>query len=182
MPTTQEKLLDVAESAMRTRGYNAVSFRDLADALGIKSASVHYHFPQKEDLGLALVERYATRFFAALGARSESAATPEQRMDAYCETYRAALTGSKSLCLCGLLGAEINSLPKDLAGAVAAYFQDNIDWVTEALGPDGSKQARHRKAVLAVSSLQGAMMLAISMRDESLFDAAAQQLRASLVT
>ena len=165
---------------MRARGYNAVSFRDLADTLGIKSASVHYHYPQKEDLGLALVERYAARFFAALEALSADASSPGQRIAAYCTTYRAALTGSNSLCLCGLLGAEINSLPKDLARAVAAFFQANIDWVTAALGPDGSKPARRSKAMHAVATLQGAMMLAISKQDEALFDAAAKQLQASV--
>jgi AcrR family transcriptional regulator len=57
---TVEVLLDAAEKRIRKCGYNAVSFRDLAVDADIKSASVHYHFPRKEDLGLALVQRYST--------------------------------------------------------------------------------------------------------------------------
>ena len=57
MSETIDRLLDAAEDGMRLRGYHAVSFRELAMALGIKSASVHYYFRQKEDLGLALVAR-----------------------------------------------------------------------------------------------------------------------------
>ena len=70
MPRTSGKdleILDAAERAIRDRGYNAVSFRDLAAAVGVKSASVHHHFPTKADLGAAVARRYAERFLDALG-------------------------------------------------------------------------------------------------------------------
>ena len=63
---TIDKLLDAAEYRMRRGGYNAVSFRDLASDTDIKSSSVHYHFPRKEYLGVALIKRYAERFFCLL--------------------------------------------------------------------------------------------------------------------
>ena len=44
MTDTRLDILDTAEQRMRDVGYHSVSFRDLADDLGIKSASVHYHF------------------------------------------------------------------------------------------------------------------------------------------
>ena len=52
-----EEILEVAERHMRAGGFDAVSFRDIAAEVGIKSASVHYHFPQKADLGAAVVQR-----------------------------------------------------------------------------------------------------------------------------
>ena len=51
---TLDKLMDAAENSVRMRGYHAVSFRDLADELGIKSSSVHHYFPRKEDLAVAV--------------------------------------------------------------------------------------------------------------------------------
>lgn len=63
----KEQLLDIAEGMIRLGGYNSVSFRTLAEMAGIKSASVHYHFPTKEDLGSALAERYTDKFLSALG-------------------------------------------------------------------------------------------------------------------
>ena len=48
------QILDIAERRMRQTGYNAVSYRDIAAEMGIKSASLHYHFPKKADLGAAL--------------------------------------------------------------------------------------------------------------------------------
>ena len=43
MSETVDCLQDAAEIAMRSRGYHGVSFRELADDVGIKSASVHYY-------------------------------------------------------------------------------------------------------------------------------------------
>jgi len=67
MTDTRTKILDLAEKLIRQHGYHAVSFRDLADELGIKSASIHYHFRHKEDLGEAVIARYAEAFHEGLG-------------------------------------------------------------------------------------------------------------------
>jgi len=49
---------------MRAGGFHACSFREIATDVGIKSASVHHHFPAKADLGAALVARYTARVLA----------------------------------------------------------------------------------------------------------------------
>ncbi|MGI9521911.1 MAG: TetR/AcrR family transcriptional regulator, partial [Hyphomicrobiaceae bacterium] len=82
MSDTLSTLLDCAEDAIRLRGYHAVSFRDLAEKLGIKSSSVHYYFRQKEDLGLALVQRYRDRFYSDLEAQAAQAKTPDDKIHA----------------------------------------------------------------------------------------------------
>ena len=170
--------MDAAESGVRLRGYHAVSFRDLAEELGIKSSSVHYYFRQKEDLGIALVERYAERFFAALDARIEKAKTPEDRIRAFAGVYRDALTGSDRICLCGMLGAESCGLPSELSDAAAGFLQANIDWVAKALTDEMKPKARKRRAAHIVATLQGAMILASSLKDYGLYDSAVQDLLA----
>lgn len=180
MANTLDTLLDAAEDGMRLRGYHAVSFRELADELGIKSSSVHYYFRQKEDLGLALVERYRERFFAALDAEAASATTPQQRVRAFTRVYRQALVGSDRICLCGMLGAESCGLPKPVATAVGDFFADNIDWLVAALPAELTLAERRRRAQHIVATLQGAMMLASSMGQHKIFDAAAKDLIASI--
>ena len=51
--TTAEDILDRAEALIQTRGYSAFSYQDISDTLGIRKASIHYHFPSKTDLGVA---------------------------------------------------------------------------------------------------------------------------------
>lgn len=171
-----ERLLDAAESSIRSRGYHAVSFRELADELGIKSASVHYYFPQKEDLGLALVTRYFERFFSDLNKNAAKAKTPHEKLTAFCNTYRVSLKSSDKLCLCGMLGAETCGLPDTLGQSVSGFFAANIDWVMSILPGDMPKKKRREIAIQVVSAVQGAMMLATSMKDPAIFDAAASAL------
>ena len=55
---TGRRALDVAERLVQTRGFNGFSYADIAEALGVTKASLHYHFPSKADLGQRLIERY----------------------------------------------------------------------------------------------------------------------------
>lgn len=171
-----EKLLDAAEVAVRARGYHAVSFRELADELGIKSASVHYYFRQKEDLGLALVARYRARFFEALGVATANANNLDARLRAFSRVYRSALVESESICLCGMLGAECSGLPPALAAAVADFFKANVDWLVASMDPALPMRQRRDRATIIVATLQGAMMIATSLKNHRHFDAATADL------
>ena len=55
---THQKLLDVGAELCQTMGYNAFSYRHMADRLGIKTATIHYYFPSKADLGRELMANY----------------------------------------------------------------------------------------------------------------------------
>ncbi len=56
--STRETLLDAAMERLTDVGWSSFSFGDLAKTVGIRTASIHYHFPTKGDLGVALVERF----------------------------------------------------------------------------------------------------------------------------
>lgn len=171
--------MDAAESGMRLRGYHAVSFRELADELGIKSSSVHYYFRQKEDMGVALVKRYSDRFFANLEDKAAAAKTPNDRLRAFCNAYYDALITSDKICLCGMLGAESCGLPGMLAESVAAFFEANIAWVSDTLPKDLPLRDRRANAAQIFATLQGAMMVATTLKDRKLFDGIVRALLAS---
>lgn len=57
----RDRILDEAEQLFRTRGYNTVTMRDIANAVGIRQASLYYHFPSKEQLFVAVNERVFER-------------------------------------------------------------------------------------------------------------------------
>ena len=46
-PRTADRILDIAERLVQTRGFNRFSYADIAAELGITTASVHYHFPAR---------------------------------------------------------------------------------------------------------------------------------------
>ncbi|MEM7426623.1 MAG: TetR/AcrR family transcriptional regulator [Pseudomonadota bacterium] len=176
MTDTRTQLLDAAEHSMRKRGYHAVSFRDLADELGIKSASVHYHFRQKEDLGVALVQRYASHVLAALELKASGADSPAARFSAFKEVYRDALVTSDEICLCGMLGAEALGLPDVVAAEVRRFFEANVTWLMEAQSDTTPEDERRQRALHIVAALQGAMMLASTLGDFGVFDEIADRI------
>lgn len=161
------EILDAAERYMRAGGYDAVSFRDLAEEAGIKSSSVHYHFPQKADLGKAVVQRYTDNVLSALGAPDDVADSPFDRVRRLCEVYRTALSDDGLICLCCVLGAEARDLPAPVATAVNGFFERVLDWIKAALRDE---QAPAPSGPQILASLQGAMILAMATKQPTLFD------------
>lgn len=166
MSKRAEQILELAEAEMRRSGFDAVSFRDLADAAGIKSASVHYHFPTKADLGKAVVERYADVFLARLGSPGSAGATPEVRLDHLARAYRAAYDEQGSSCLCAVLGAVQAHLPDIAKQEVRRFYERLLGWIEAAVG-DLSDTV---PPSVAVSILQGAMILAVATDDATPLD------------
>ncbi len=107
---TSERVLDIAQRLIQTRGYNAFSFRDIASEIGIKSASIHYHYPSKTDLGVALVSRYRLAFEGELDKISARSKEAPKRLKGFVALFRNTLDNQR-LCLCGMLGAERDGLP-----------------------------------------------------------------------
>ena len=174
--STPEKLLDAAEYRMRRGGYNAVSFRDLANDTKIKSSSVNYHYPKKEDLGLALVERYAKKFNDGLEAKTKDAETTQDNLKAYQAVFRQALVEDDAVCLCGLLSAESAGIPESIRDRVQHFFTDNIRWLMSILPADMSESRKRTSANTLLAGHQGAMMLAKNMQDNAIFDSITDQL------
>jgi TetR/AcrR family transcriptional repressor of nem operon len=162
----RDRLLDAAEVRARRGGYNAFSFREIADDVGVTSAAVHYHFATKADLAEALVARYAKQTMERLGDPvGLSAAEAVVRVQAL---FRGALVEDDQMCLCGLFGAERDVLPAGVDMAVASYFRSILEYLRAAFGDDPA-QGRP-EAVLA--KLEGALILARSLQDVALFDRA----------
>ncbi|MBV9309643.1 MAG: TetR/AcrR family transcriptional regulator [Solirubrobacterales bacterium] len=182
---TAERILDAAELLVRTRGFNAFSYADVADELGITKASLHYHFPSKAELGQALITRYSERFAAALEVIDADDSDPRSKLSAYARLYGEALRGQR-MCLCGMLAAEYQTLPAPIRDSVLAFLDDNEAWLARVLeqgradgslrfdGPPGDT------ARMILSGLEGGMLVARPYDDLRRFEAIAATILASL--
>src|SRR5215218_10339125 len=112
--STATQILDVAQELAQTRGYNAFSYRDLAERVGIRSASIHHHFPAKGDLGRALVARYRERFSDALRRIGAANGGSAVKLAAYVELFRATYEQGGRLCLGGMFAADLPTLPSEV--------------------------------------------------------------------
>src|SRR5437588_11580111 len=90
---TADRILDVAERLVQTRGFNSVSYADIAKELGITTASLHYHFRGKAELGQALIDRYAERFTEALQQIDRDTPNALAKLETYTSLYSRVLQG-----------------------------------------------------------------------------------------
>lgn len=177
-PSKREKILDVAERLIRVAGYNGFSTRDIADAVGIKAASVHYHFPAKSDIGIAVTERYTARFLEALGDPEGFPQNSTKAVKTYIDAFRDALVKDKKLCLCIVLGAESGGLPPEVSNRTRIFFEKNLEWLQAAFKVSyDMKPAESRKsAALVLASLEGGLVLGQSLESGAIFEDIAAKL------
>jgi TetR/AcrR family transcriptional repressor of nem operon len=175
----------VAERLVQRRGFNGFSYADVAKELKITTASLHYHFAGKGALGEALIARYAERFFAALATIDARQPDAGAKLRAYADLYAGVLHG-KRLCLCGMLAAEYQTLPKPMRDAVLRFFDANEEWLAKVLS-EGKETlvlsgSPTETARMLLSALEGAMLVARPYDDVSRFKSAADALIASVTS
>lgn len=176
----REAIMAAAKAAVQAHGYNALSFREIAKEVGIKSASVHYHFPTKGDLATALARRYTEDGSAYLTKLLATSSDPAWCMDQYTEIFRSALVNENRMCLCGIMSAELADLPLEVRAEVNAFVEVNVAWIMQVLAlanPDASEQARREHAMAIFAALEGAQLVARGHADVTVYDKAIRTYR-----
>jgi TetR/AcrR family transcriptional repressor of nem operon len=182
---TATRILDVAEQLVQTRGFNAFSYANIAAALHVTKASLHYHFPTKGKLGERLIERYRTAFLAALDTIDVTAAGAGQKLRAYVSLYTDVLARNR-MCLCGMLAADYETLPKPMRTELCRFFDANEAWLTRVLDTGRERDeiafagSPIDAARVLIAALEGAMMLARSQEDPARLQTAADHMLAGL--
>lgn len=175
----RDEILDVAEAMIRNAGFNAFSTRDVAIAVGIKASSVHYYFPTKVDIGVAVTERYTDRFLKQLGDPARFKGDAHEAVSLYVNSFRETLVRDDKLCLCAVLGAEIGGLPQEVGGHTRIFFDRNIAWLKKALSGSSRMSAAEANAfaVHVLAALEGGMILSKSLGKEKIFENIAAMLK-----
>src|SRR6478735_9885277 len=123
-PATGDLILDIAQELLQTRGYNAISYQDIADRIGIRKASIHHHFRSKSDLAQALVRRYRQRWDAFLKEIDGDRGDPWAKLERYLSPFQETFASGDRACLCGVLGSEFASLTAPVQDEVRGFFHD----------------------------------------------------------
>lgn len=173
MRDTKDRVLDAAQDLVQRIGANAMSYQHLSDAVGIKKASIHHHFPTKDDLLAALIERYHTSFLGIVRRIAAAPGSGARQLKCYAALFEATLAESDGsaadaprACPCGMLGAEIATLAPAAAARLRAFYRDNADLLAEILQrgrADGSLAFRgepRELAWLVFSLLEGGLFVA----------------------
>lgn len=165
----REEIMAVARKVAQSHGYNGLSFRELAKAVGVKSSSIHYHFPTKEDSGAALARRYREDAKADLGEPDEPYACLTRIIDG----FRLTLERDNRMCLCGLMAAEYDDLPESVKAEVKGFTDDIVAWLSQVLAliePSRSSDAIRQQAFAIYAAIAGAQLTARGRGDITVYD------------
>ena len=131
---SREKILFAATKIAQAHGYNGLNFRDLAEDVGIKAASIYHHFPSKADLGVAVARRYWEDTAAQLESMLAEATDPVRCLRRYPDLFRKALESNNRMCLCSFMAAEHDDLPDAVKREVQAFADVNVAWLSKETG------------------------------------------------
>ncbi len=180
---TKTALLDVAEHAARARGFDGFSYADLAEAVGIRKASIHYHFPTKANLSAALMDRYHKVLEGECQKIEAKYATGSERLRALIQLYRDALNNGKTLCLCVSLISSRESLSDEVVEKIRAFRAMMVNRI-EVIFKLGQKDKTisgmtnpESEARAALALLEGAHLTARAEEDIKTFDEAVDVLK-----
>ncbi len=175
----REAILTAARGTAQAHGYGGLNFRDLALAVGIKAASIHYYFPTKADLGAAVARRYWKDTASELEAMSAATSDPALCLHRYPAIFRKALEHDNRMCLCSFMAAEYDDLPHAVKTEVQAFADVNVAWLSKCLSASavasGEESERRARAIFA--AITGAQLMARSRSDIALYDALVESYR-----
>jgi TetR/AcrR family transcriptional repressor of nem operon len=159
----REEILAAAKLVAQAHGYAGLNFRDLAQQVGIKAASIYYHFPSKAELATAL----------------QNSAKPLDALRRYPETFRWALENDNRICLCSFMSAQFDDLPELVKTEVQAFADVNISWLKKTLvaAKVASPREAEKRARAIYSGIMGAQLMARSRADISLYDSLIESYR-----
>lgn len=173
MSDMRETIMAAGRRTVQAHGYKGLSFRELAKEIGIKDASIHYHFPTKGDLGAALARRYCEEAQAAFEGSWSDNPNPAAFLRNYIAVFRQALENDNRMCLCGFMAAEHADLPEAVQLEVQAFADVNVAWLAKALSVLDAfcdTEIAKGRALAIYAAISGAQLTARSRADISVFD------------
>ncbi len=165
MSITREKIIELGENLIRTKGYNAFSYQDISSELGIKNAAIHYYFPSKENLGTSIVKTNIQRFEEMTGNMQSRGFDEWHQLETFIKIYTKSHREQKR-CIVGSLGPDINSLSAQTVAELKRMSEIILKWLTDTLASGRQKglfafsEEPEIKALLMLSSLVASLQLA----------------------
>lgn len=162
---TRVEILNLAENFLRDRGFNAFSYADISSPLKIKNAAVHYHFPVKADLGVAVIQRARARFAAWAGDSRFLSCTPPEKLEAFFRRYLTFLKEGQQICLGGALQTDFKTLPAAMQIETKKFTADILAWLEQVLVEGKERRLfsfpgnAKDQAILILAGLQGALQM-----------------------
>lgn len=131
----RDEILNIAQELIQKKGVNGMSYADISKAVNIKKASIHHHFPTKEDLVNCLVERFCNEFKTLVDEILNSPIKAKTKLQRFMHLFEdTVMQGNNDrACLCGMLCAEFLSISEQTADLVRAFLNESRAAISQIL-------------------------------------------------
>jgi TetR/AcrR family transcriptional repressor of nem operon len=185
---TRTEILKLTQQLIQTHGYNGFSYQDISDELGIRKASIHYHFPSKEDAVLSLLDLYCDKFIAWTKRAEQEYQNASDLLQAYFEFFAKLSDNHSRICAGGALAAEWNALPGSIKKKALALIDLHRGWLKRVIksgrgsGEFSSEGSADQQAQFIFSAIQGGLQVSRVEKDASWYRAVTGRIKAVLLS
>lgn len=173
---TAVRIRETAHDLIAERGYFGFSYADIAEAIGIRKASIHHHFPSKVDLVVATLKEYRAKLVEAAGGLDHTITDPMDRIRLYVGHWAECVqSNNRPICIAALLSAELPALPPEIQAEVQLHFKYLVTWIRSTLkegvthGTIHLENSPEVEAQSFVALVHGAMISARALSSPEVF-------------
>jgi TetR/AcrR family transcriptional repressor of nem operon len=175
---TADRILQSAKTLITDLGYSAFSYADISEAVHIRKASIHHHFPTKANLVAAVLKAHREALVQGTQALTQNIDDPLARLNAYVQYWEGCIRDkSQPFCIAALLAAELPSLPEEVRFAVQQHFLALSEWIRQTLEEGVRKRTiklqgpPEDEAQTLMATVHGAMLSARALGNCDVFRA-----------
>lgn len=138
---TKEKIVLEGKALLQKHGYNGFSFQHIADKLKIKKPSLYDHYSSKDQLMLAIIQEYSTRFEE--WSQSISTLSPLNRIRKIFDVFYYFASDKGKVCPVLALAADFQELSKEIQKEMRVFVEKWLSWLEKQIS-EGQKQGEIR--------------------------------------
>jgi TetR/AcrR family transcriptional regulator, transcriptional repressor for nem operon len=167
---THERIVSVAARAIRRSGYDGTGVADIMKEAGLTHGAFYAHFASRE----AMLAEAASRACAESAAAAADVVAKEPPGTALAAMLGAYLSNAhvenvELGCPLAALGSETSRQAPEVRRVATRHIKEMIDLVARQL-PDWGQPSAHERALVTLSTMVGALLLARAVDDPGLSD------------
>ena len=174
-----QRIVDVAARRIRESGTDGPGVAEIMSEAGLTHGGFYKHFDSRDDLVAEAVDAAIKQGSASLDERVEGADDPLAAfLDGYLSTEHRDDPGSG--CPVVALGADVARADDRVRAAYRGQVEHYIADLENLLGDGEADEETRRRAIAAVTSMVGAVLISRAIDDKSLSDEILREVRATV--
>ncbi|BHH85587.1 TetR/AcrR family transcriptional regulator [Desulforhopalus sp. 52FAK] len=169
---TAHKILDAAQKHVQTAGFNAFSYKDLQQEVGVKTSTMHYYFPTKQDMATALLTRHNDQLMQKLENAKSSHSSGLEKIRFLGEVF-VDLASEGKFCIYGMLTSDLLSMSDKGKSALDDFYRFTEGWIVDAIN-QGKAEGEiepslnpEEAAAYYLATLEGGVLIARAKDDKN---------------